>query len=47
MTQATMTKQQQIDAAYAQAKAHEQKDKDAAWNVPKLNRTKARLSNTL
>jgi hypothetical protein len=26
-----MTKQQEIDAAYAQAKAQEQKDKNAAW----------------
>lgn len=31
MTQATMTKEQEIDQAYAQMKAQEQKAKNAAW----------------
>ena len=31
MTQVALTKEQEIEAAYAQMKAQEQKDKDSAW----------------
>lgn len=44
MTQATMTKQQQIDAAYAQAKAQEQKDKDAVWERVETEQNKGKVS---
>ena len=31
MTQVALTKEQEIEQAYAQLKAQEQKDKDLAW----------------
>lgn len=42
MTQVVLTKEQEIDAAYAQMKAQEQKDKNAAWERAESEQNKGK-----
>jgi hypothetical protein len=42
MTQVALTKEQEIDAAYAQMKAQEQKDKNAAWERAEAEQNKGK-----
>ena len=42
MTKATMTKEQEIDQAYAQMKAQERQVKDAAWNRAEAEQNKGK-----
>lgn len=42
MTQATLTKQQEIDAAYAQLQAQEKQDKNSAWEQAEKDQNKGK-----
>lgn len=42
MTQVTMTKEQEIDQAYAQMKAQERQAKDAAWKQAEADQNKGK-----
>lgn len=42
MTQVALTKEQEVDAAYAQMKAQEQKDKDAVWERLEADQNKGK-----
>lgn len=43
MTQAIMTKEQEIEQAYAQHKAQEKREKNAAWDRAEADQNKGKV----